>query len=254
MINNKKLSQIRYERNDKTMKENAISKINKMGKVGHIISLIVKILLCIAIGGILIGTVAVAVLPEKLVTFSISGTADVLVNLEAFDVDLTDEEKSEISENIIGDGNNAALDLQGVSYGIDNVEVGDSTIGISASAKTFEYNLKDFLVVLIAALIMVVMTLVTVFFIDSLCKAFRDCSSPFDADVINKMQKFAFSLIPWAVISAGAESVLSSFFTATVSVSFGIDLGMVIVILVILALSYVFKYGAVLQQESDETL
>lgn len=238
------------------MKEDAISKINKMGKAGHIISLIVKIFLYIAIGGILIGTVAVAVLPEKLVTFSIGGTADVSVNLEDFDVDFTDEQKSEISENIIGDGNgnNAALDIQGVSYGIDSVEVGESTIGISASAKTFEYNFKDFLVVLIAALIMVVMTLVTVFFIDSLCKAFRDCASPFDADVIKKMQRFAYSLIPWAVISAGAESVLSSFFTATVSVSFGIDFGMVIVILVILALSYVFKYGAVLQQESDETL
>ena len=34
----------------------------------------------------------------------------------------------------------------------------------------------------------------------------------------------------------------------------GIDLKMVFVILVILALTFIFKYGAILQQESDETL
>lgn len=238
------------------MKENAISKINKMGKAGHIISLIVKIFLNIGVVGILIGMVAVAVLPDKLVSFRVSGKADVLVNLADFEVDFTEDEKDEIVENIMGgsDSSNASFDVHGISYGVDNVEVTDSSIGMSASAKTFEYTLKDFMVVLIAAFIMMAMTLVTVYFIDGLCKAFRDCTSPFEDEVIKKMQRFAYSLIPWAIISAGAESILNSFLTSTVSVSLGIDFGMVVVILVILALAYVFKYGAVLQKESDETL
>jgi len=33
-----------------------------------------------------------------------------------------------------------------------------------------------------------------------------------------------------------------------------VDLGMVLIILFIFVLAYIFKYGAVLQQESDETL
>jgi len=39
-----------------------------------------------------------------------------------------------------------------------------------------------------------------------------------------------------------------------VAITFGIDFGVVLIILIVFALVYIFKYGAVLQQESDETL
>lgn len=238
------------------MKEDAILKINKMGKIGHIMAMIVKVILIIATVGIVIGAVAVAVLPNNLVSFSVSGVANVKVNLDEFDVDFTDEQKSDIRSEIMGanEDKDASLDIQGISYGIDNVNVEDSYIEIDASAKTFEYTFKDLLILLLAVLMIVIMTLITVCFIDALCKAFRDCASPFEENVINKMQRLAYSLIPWGVLYTTAESIIKSMFTATVSVSISIDLGMIIVILVILAIAYVFKYGAILQQESDETL
>jgi hypothetical protein len=91
-------------------------------------------------------------------------------------------------------------------------------------------------------------------FASSLCKAFRDCETPFEDNVIKKMQNLAYSLIPWVFVSAATDSVVSSLTTNMVAITFGIDFGVVLIILIVFALVYIFKYGAVLQQESDETL
>ena len=68
------------------------------------------------------------------------------------------------------------------------------------------------------------------------------------------MTSFAFSLIPWVFLSSLVNSVSNSITTGGPHVSLSINLGMILIILVIFALTLIFKYGAVLQQESDETL
>ena len=98
------------------------------------------------------------------------------------------------------------------------------------------------------------LTLVTLYFVGALCKAFRYCESPFEETVTKKMQNLAFSLIPWAFFSSITEMVAQGSFTGKMELSVGIDLNMVLIIVLIFALVYIFKYGAVLQRESDETL
>ena len=98
-------------------------------------------------------------------------------------------------------------------------------------------------------------TFASVYFFGNLAKAFRYCVSPFDANVIDAMRKFAYSLIPWVVldsVTATAASGLGG--SLGNSVNININLGMLFMVLVVFGLCYVFRYGAVLQQESDETL
>jgi len=47
---------------------------------------------------------------------------------------------------------------------------------------------------------------------------------------------------------------LESAMSGGIHLIFSIDLGVVLVVLIVLVLVSIFKYGAVLQQESDETL
>ena len=68
------------------------------------------------------------------------------------------------------------------------------------------------------------------------------------------MKHLAVALIPWCIISSVSDSTFSSIVSGKPSFSLSVDLGMVLVVLVVLVLVYIFKYGAVLQQESDETL
>ena len=62
-------------------------------------------------------------------------------------------------------------------------------------------------------------------------------------------------IIGAAVLLSGiSENVIESALTGGKNMLFSVDLSTVLVILLIFALTYIFKYGAQLQTESDETL
>ena len=68
------------------------------------------------------------------------------------------------------------------------------------------------------------------------------------------MQNLAYALIPWTVVTTISNSISDSVMNHKISLNFTLDLGVVLIGLVVLVLVHIFKYGAVLQQESDETL
>ena len=87
----------------------------------------------------------------------------------------------------------------------------------------------------------------------ALMKSLKNCETPFSEDIIKNMTRFANSLFfvvlfnmttngYWASIKAG------TLFRPTV------NLESILFVSVIYILIVVFKYGAKLQQESDETL
>ena len=74
------------------------------------------------------------------------------------------------------------------------------------------------------------------------------------SDSVQPHQNLAYSLIPWAFFTTVSDGMVTGMMTGKTQFNVGVDLGMVLVIVIIFALTYIFKYGAVLQQESDETL
>lgn len=231
------------------MKHEAVVKINKFGKVTRVIALVCKILLIVGAAGALIGSIAMACLPKDLVTLSVSGDATVNVNLKPFG-GVPEDQWSKIEEEIGG----GDFNLNGQEYGLADVEVNADGILVNAKSEKFTYTLRDVIPFLIVGSVALAALAVVLGFIQALCKALRDCDSPFEDNVIKKMHNLAFALIPWAVLDTFAHSFLTSYFSGGPDFSLQVNMGTVIVILVILALSFVFKYGAVLQKESDETL
>jgi hypothetical protein len=69
--------------------------------------------------------------------------------------------------------------------------------------------------------------------------------------VIRGIKALAYSLIPWVIIDWMQELITLPY---TGTHNFTIDLSVACIILIVLGLAYIFQYGAVLQQESDETL
>ncbi len=123
---------------------------------------------------------------------------------------------------------------------------------MAVDAYTIEF--RDLGIVCALGVVTLVALLITLIFAGKLCKAFRDCESPFEENVVKQLNALAFSLLPWVVLDSLTESVTESIFTNTFNLFIGVDLGMVMIIFFIFVLAYIFKYGAVLQQESDETL
>lgn len=237
------------------MKTEAIVKINKMGKAGRIITLIAKILCGIALAGTLLGTFSMACMPKDFVQFQVGIQGVAEINLAAIGQHFSEEDVELINSGKIAESGNMTISTNGGKVTFDQFSVEDDVLTISTNGETIQKaSLHDLVYVLICALLSLTMTMVSLFFAGFLCKAIERCDSPFDENVIVKMRNFAFSLIPWVILSSITNSLISSLMAGNFGMNVSIDLSMLIIVLVILALTYIFKYGAVLQQESDETL
>ena len=230
------------------MKELSIKKINTIGKAGNIIALICRIVLIIALIGLIAAMIVINVLPEKLVKIDLGTNVGVTVDVSDFDT-LPEEAQAEIRKGLEEFAQNQNEDGSVTGY-----EVTDSTITIHFMHNAKTIGIRDVNAPLIVGLFYVVGSYVILLFIGMLCRALRDCASPFDDIVIRRMRNFAFSLIGWGVLSIVCNIVISTIFSSVIQVSVGFSLGTVLLVLVILGLCGIFRYGAKLQQEHDETL
>lgn len=234
------------------MKETAIQKINKMGKVGSIIITIAKIFCIIGFVFILAGTIAVGCIPQDFITFSAGGNGTMKIHMDAINSSLTDEDRAQFNDENFLKG---YLETDDGNFRFDQVSAEGDTITFSASGDMEnQVSLHDTVYVLAAVAITVAMTLVSLFFAGFLCKAFKECESPFEENVIKKMRNFAYSLIPWVILNGITDSAIRSVQNGRIDIIFSIDAAMIFIVLIVLALVYIFQYGAILQQESDETL
>lgn len=230
------------------MKTEAIQKINKIGKISNVITLIAKILVGIGMVLSIIGAVICFVIPESMLKMSVVGEVVMEVDYSALGVTIPQNQMklakdvlaSEISEDEKND--------------FSEFDITEEKVMLRGDLEDYSFTMRDVAWLVVLAMIALVMTFVTLIFVGGLCKAFRDCNSPFETNVIRKMQNLAIALIPWTITSTVTNSVSESIKNSRLSLSFTVDLGVILVVLIVLVLVYIFKYGALLQQESDETL
>lgn len=244
------------------MKEQAIKNINKIGKVSYIAAVVAKSFVVVGlVASLLVSILCFTVLGDK-VKMGMTGQVDLEMDCEALDInyeelDAIDEDDMTVKQQKLQIGNaqvGTVVSISDKDYKSMDVEIKDGTMFAKLESEEISFTAKDFGVLMILASISLIMTIVTISFAQSLCKEFRDCTSPFDEKVIKKMQNLAISLIPWTIISSVINSTVDSFMKGGLQLSFTLDLGVVLVVLIVFVLVYIFKYGAVLQQESDETL
>lgn len=235
------------------MKEQAIQKINKIGKVGYIITMIGRILLIIGVAGCLAAMIGTALVPRGMVTLTMNGEAQVQVDLSVSGKTLPKEEQDRINS---GDHSYKLfyIETDGVSYDLSDAKATDTGYTVNGSRDTTVFDVHNLSYMMIPILITVVAALVSMIFAGRLCKAFRDCETPFADNVIRCLQHLAYSLIPWTFLSSFAEDATRNIFNGRVRLYFNLNMGMIVTVLLVFMLVAVFKYGAMLQQESDETL
>lgn len=231
------------------MKEQAVQKINKIGKISSVVALICKILVGVGIGILLLASIVCFLIPKDSVR--ILSTEKVMVEMDysKFGSLLNAEDIEEQVKEEMGD-----LLINSKEVVVEEVEVVGDMVNVTQEGQQFVLDIHDVAGMTFILTIMLILVMITLVYAGGLCKAFRDCQSPFEENVIKKMQHFAYSLIPWIVASSVIEGIGSKIMSGGQTVSVSIDIGMILVVLVVFLLVYIFKYGAVLQQESDETL
>lgn len=239
------------------MKSEAIMKINKMGKVTYILAKITKICLIIGIVAVTVAMIMTAFITRDSVKLNVGGTADMIVDVGAFGrlVHMSDIgsviEAAEVNGEISGEG---TLNLGDNVYALVSTEIAGDKVIAHYAYSDIELGMRNLIIVLVGALMEVIITLVLVRHGEALCKAFRDCDNPFEANIIAKMKKLTIALIVWLVLSGTAESMTKGAINGKVNIVVGVDIPRVLIALFCIVVMYAFRYGAELQQQADETL
>ena len=238
--------------------ENSIqTKVNKIGKAGKIVSIILIVLLSIGAFSLLLAGGVCAVLPEDTVEVSFRPNADVLVGRS-----ILGQEWSRIDE-IVAEAQEALTGKYGEVIQFEKTDRG-LLIRLDRLMEEGEvFRLRNALGAIWAGLVGIASAIVALVMFLKLCKAFEACRSPFDEAVIRRMNIFAWTLIVCAVVGSfagsAAQSAVMAFQNAGIHVgakNFGVSLALypIFAALIVFFLCMIFRYGAQLQREADETL
>lgn len=253
------------------MNTNIQSKVNRFGKVGKIAvtallvaSIAVALLTCAA-------AVYTATLPKNAVKVTVTNNAEFKIDKKSFatiwgmlsnnasystDKDplsmFTDDgEKISPAENT---EIKTDLSFFNQSYSSATVRTEGNEKIIDAKSSPAEYRLSDLVTVLVFATLCVASVAFALFMLERLFKVLSVCESPFCTDFVDKLKKFGFALLPVAVFSSIGETLAVRFLTAGNGAAVSVQWGVLLAFAVTMCLVTVFRYGAMLQKESDETL
>ena len=147
-----------------------------------------------------------------------------------------------------------SVDIDDISYEIKAWEQDGGMLKAETQSEAFTFTLKDLIGILISVLLALISMVIALHYIEKLCRSFQECETPFTGDIAAAIKRVAFSLIPFAVFSQFENVGLGNIASGDLDLVLDVDLMSVILILFVFLLSAIFRYGAALQQESDETL
>ena len=236
------------------MNNSSIKKINTAGQIGYIVSII--LIVCTIVGMVAIGICTVGAfaisnneISVKVATnININSTGNFLNKLNSFFAIDGIEDLSTLTEE-------AKDGIKLNDNDISELSIKEEDGGLIINAKTNEItiSMKKIIAALIAAFIFLGAVTVALYMVKALMKSLKESESPFSEGVIKNMTYFANSLVCVVIL----KIILSGFwstFESGLNYKLSIDLGSVLLVAVIYILITVFKYGAKLQQESDETI
>ncbi len=245
------------------MKEKTIRKINRLGHFSQVVALIMKIVVIILLLALAVASIVSIGLPDEALELKVSSNVDVSTDFgfTGKTISPSDQQallsgKGDIASSLLGDKDTSLQDLlkeQGAT--IEYKKVTDHFI--NAVVKGFapkSFTMTDIRYALLESLIETALFLIVLFVGSSLCKALRYCDSPFEKSVIRRMRGFGFALLFWSLALTCGQAVLDYLAQEGGSVRSNIHLSLLFMALIVLALTRIFKYGAILHREVADEL
>lgn len=225
-------------------------KINVIGRICRVIVTILMVLSCIGTGALLTAGIVLVALPQDGVAADVSGTAKIEVYGKWIDT-VPDKDVEELNRSI----ETGSADLSIAGNQAAKVEKEGDTITVTGTATEKQFTLRRLGLALLVTALGTGALIYVFLMLSKLMKELAVCDSPFTDGVVKRMTGFAISLIPYAVIKPTVASIAGALFAAgDFEIGLNFDLGTLFAALVIFLLITIFKYGASLQKEADETL
>lgn len=235
------------------MQSNAIKRINQMGTAGVVISWILIALMIVGLVASAFAAVVLNLLPRDFLVIEAQADAAISVNFpEGWDMD--------VQQELMQDYSNFQFSIDAglsgeVNMDMEKIETTPRGFRMLGSGTIANMTLETVRSLLTGAIFHMALSILLMVFVLRLCKAFKNCITPFCQEVITKMQQTAYAVGIWVILDAVGTAFAGWIFSGGKSgFDVNINLNTVLVAALIIGLVVVFKYGAALQQESDETL
>lgn len=232
------------------MREKSVKTVNVIGLVGKILSIIAIVFTGLGMSGVLIATIAMHILPKSFLDVRINTGIKAIVDMSGFG----DEVVNALNSDEFAEGLENGASFNGNDISMASVRVEGSKLYVDGETEITEINVRNIRIVLWLAVFSMAMAIVICVFVPRLSEAFRVCSTPFCNLVISRMNQLAICLIPWAIVTWIAEKVATSLMSNSVNLGVNVNFAFIGAVILLFGLVQIFKYGAVLQQEADETL
>ena len=234
------------------MKNETITKVNKIGNIGQIIATIGKVIIAIGAIACLVSGIILLAMPDDMLAIHVEGKAAVEINMPMIGNQIVSEDGPTV---VVGSvSTNGSLELNGMEYGIVGMESTETGFLVNAESDSYTLKFSQLTSVVFLAAVNCAAMWVVMHFVAKLCKLFKECETPFTEEIVQMLKKVAIALIPMAFMSNLTTSVTNSIMSGNVNIVIGVDMTTVLLVLLIFMLAAIFSYGAMLQQESDETL
>lgn len=238
------------------MNSNSVKKINAAGTAGYVISILMIICAIAALVAACIGTAAVvAVLRDDV---SVSYNTEAEINLGADSLSklkyFIGLDNVDSIEDIVNKKTDINVSINGNEFSQIDAKEADGRVIVNARGGENKLSFKYILFYCIAGILYLASAVCALYMIKALMKSLKTCETPFSDDIIKGLTRFAYSLIPVVAFKGvldGAKPFLSG---STEFAGTNIDLSTLLLAAVIIILIMIFKHGALLQRESDETL
>lgn len=236
------------------MKNEIMSKVNKIGNAGQIIANIAKVVIAIGAIACLVSGIILMVLPDDMVVIHVDGKAAVEINMPMVGEQIVMDTGDGPTVAIGAVSTEGSLELNGVEYGVVGMTPTENGFLMEAEADSYTLRFNQLTNVVFLAAVNCAAMWVVMHFVAKLCKLFKECETPFTEEIVQMLKKVAIALIPMAFLSNLTTSVTDSIMSGNVNIVIGVDMTTILLVLLVFMLSAIFSYGTMLQQESDETL
>ncbi len=233
------------------MKQEAIQKINKIGKIGAAISQVGRVVVGIAACMMVLASIVLVCIPKEMIQIYYNTGMEIKLDFTEIDHTLTEEEQNSLRESF--EGENMDVSMMGNEMVTTSITGDDKQVQVSMESEPVNiFTPGKMMLLMVTAVILLVAIWVSLTFARKFFCGLKECETPFSENIIITLRKLTFSMIPWVILYPLTESFAKFLFADNLEI--GINLDALMVVLVLFALTYIFKYGALLQQESDETL
>lgn len=253
------------------MDSKTLTKFHRFGAVGRII---MTVLLAVAVAVTVLclaATVYLVTLPKNAMTVQVTDQAEFRIQEKNFDslwgflANKFAYEGSEDAKKILGNGKEALTPSEGQeiqtelsflnqSYASARITSEGDVKVIKAQSAPDSYRGTDLTAIMFFYTLLAASTTVAVYILRRLFGILAVCETPFCNELVKRLKEFGVALLPAALFASVAETLSRAFLTAGKESGIQIQWGVLVAFAVTMCLVTVFRYGVLLQKESDETL